>query len=290
MYCSTCGAYVAEGRTHCTECGSRAVRTDERVARREPREIRPAARFGSEDRRWMMERNVGLCPRCSYQGEGISYFSRGRHAAGLVGATVVTMGAMGAGGVIYYLMRRDHRVCPRCGKGWGRYGELSLAPDVRRAPDRPNSRLPSARRESIFRTWSVLMWVFAVLLIVGGIAGAEFAPILFGAGAGAGAWMLQRTANQAREERRTALLAEMQISALRLAQERGGRLTVTETAAALGWPLRRAEKVLVSLDDGLRVNSEVSDEGVIVYEFREVLHPPRRLADGGSDALPAGEG
>ena len=46
---------------------------------------------------------------------------------------------------------------------------------------------------------------------------------------------------------------------------------MTEVAAALAWPIRRAEKVLHSLDDGWRVNSEVTDEGVIVYEFRELL-------------------
>jgi hypothetical protein len=39
--------------------------------------------------------------------------------------------------------------------------------------------------------------------------------------------------------------------------------------------------VLDSLDDGLRVNAEVTDEGVIVYEFREVMHTPRRLSPGG---------
>jgi hypothetical protein len=39
--------------------------------------------------------------------------------------------------------------------------------------------------------------------------------------------------------------------------------------------MRRAEKVLNSLDDGWRVNSTVTDDGVIVYEFRELL----RLTD-----------
>ena len=41
--------------------------------------------------------------------------------------------------------------------------------------------------------------------------------------------------------------------------------------------LRRAEKVLQSLDDGLRVNSEVTDEGVIVYDFLELKRPMDRL-------------
>jgi hypothetical protein len=112
------------------------------------------------------------------------------------------------------------------------------------------------------------------------VAEAEVVVAMFGMAAGAGGWLLQRSANQAREERRAALLAELQMPVLRLAREHNGRLTVTEVATALGWPMRRAEKVLNSLDDGLRVNSEVTDEGVIVYEFLEVMHSPRRLAGG----------
>jgi hypothetical protein len=46
-------------------------------------------------------------------------------------------------------------------------------------------------------------------------------------------------------------------------------------AAELGWTMPRAEKVLDSLEDGIRVCSEVTDEGVIVYEFREILNAPR---------------
>jgi hypothetical protein len=269
MYCSTCGALVAEGRRHCTECGTQ-------VDRETRRDLHPAPRFGSEDRRWMVERSVGLCPRCSYQGEGLPYFSRGAHALALVGTTVVTMGAMGAGGIIYYLMRREHRVCPRCGKGWGRFGEHSLKPDFRYPVERP-ARVPPARKERVRRVASVALWIFAVMMIIVAVAEAELVAGMFGAAAGAGGWLLQRSANQAREERRAALLAELQMPVLRLAREHDGRLTVTEVATALGWPMRRAERVLESLEDGLRVNSEVTDEGVIVYEFLELRHAPRRL-------------
>jgi hypothetical protein len=203
------------------------------------------------------------------------------HAAALVGVTVVTAGAMGAGGIIYYLIRREHRVCPRCGKGWGRYGEQSLVPTRKDALDRPRSQVPGKARESFKRLWSVLLFVFAMILLVGATAGGGVPAALFGIGAGAGGWLLHRAANQEREARRAALLGELQLSVLRLAQEREGRLTVTEVAAAMNWPMRRAEKVLDSLDDGLRVNAEVTDEGVIVYEFREVMHTPRRLSPGG---------
>jgi hypothetical protein len=42
--------------------------------------------------------------------------------------------------------------------------------------------------------------------------------------------------------------------------------------------MRRAEKVLQSLDDGMRVNSEVTDEGVIVYDFLELIRTTGRLS------------
>src|SRR5690606_18083082 len=71
---------------------------------------------------------VGLCPRCAYRGEGVGYFTRGRHVAGLVVATMFTSWAMGAGGLVYFLLRREHRVCPRCGEGWGRRNSYPLVP------------------------------------------------------------------------------------------------------------------------------------------------------------------
>src|SRR5690606_4274359 len=94
--------------------------------------------------------------------------------------------------------------------------------------------------------------------------------VLFGTLFGAGGFALHRSANRAREQRRQAMLAALQTQVVRLAREREGRLTVTDTAIALEWPMRRAEKVLHSLDDGLRVDSEVTDEGIIVYHFREL--------------------
>jgi hypothetical protein len=45
---------------------------------------------------------------------------------------------------------------------------------------------------------------------------------------------------------------------------------VTDVATEMGWPMVRAEKVLNSLDDGLRVMSDITDDGVIVYDFLEI--------------------
>ncbi len=216
--------------------------------------------------------SIPVCPKCDYRGGGISYFSRGSHIAGLVAATVVTLpGALGAGGVLYYWLRHDHRICPRCGASWGAGGELVNIPRGSVAP--AGQPMRSARGgEGVMRAWSVMLGVLAAVMLVVGAAELELLVFSFGVLAGVGAFLLHRGANAARERRREALLANLQLNVLKLAGERRGRLTVTEVAAALSWPMRRAEKVLNSLDDGWRVNSTVTDEGVIVYEFRELLH------------------
>jgi hypothetical protein len=92
--------------------------------------------------------------------------------------------------------------------------------------------------------------------------------------AGAGGVLLRRSADQDRERRRAALLRSLQAPVLKLAAQRGGQLTVSQVAAELGWTLQRSEKVLRSMDDGLRVDSQVTDEGVIVYHFLELLLGP----------------
>lgn len=211
--------------------------------------------------------------------------------ATLIGATLFTLPSFGAGGLIYYGVRRDHRVCPRCGKGWGKGGEKALAPHAEMRPAERGARESALANPGVSRTWSIILGILGGLMISIGVIEFEIMMVLFGTLAAVGAVVLHRTANRAREERRAALIARMQMPVLKLAAERSGRLTVTEVAAHLGWPLRRAEKVLQSLDDGWRVNSEVTDEGVIVYEFREIMLKPGEKAeperlpepDGGTD-------
>jgi hypothetical protein len=54
---------------------------------------------------------------------------------------------------------------------------------------------------------------------------------------------------------------------------------VTDVAAEMNLSLPAAEKILISMDDGFRVRSEISDDGVLFYEFPELLH--RRELGGG---------
>lgn len=294
MYCSTCGALVPDGRRECATCGStigsyervlhspRALETPfpQREAARLPRsESEPAIRgdvgaaAGSGSVHQLAPRTT--CPRCEYEGQGIPYFNRGSHLAGLIAVTILTLpGGIGAGGILYYWLRRNHTICPRCGYGWGKHSIRALPVPVER-PRYPVSRPELAASpgggEGAMRVWSIILLLLAALALGLGVAELEAVLLVIGAVFAGGGLLLHRGATAARQKRREALLASLQLNVLRLAGERDGRLTVTEVAAALAWPIRRAEKVLHSLDDGWRVNSEVTDEGVIVYEFRELL-------------------
>ncbi len=256
MRCNTCGSSVPSGRAECDTCGAN-VRMPVVMNGRAGGVAAPAGN------------RIALCPRCEYHGQGLPYFSRGMHTAGLVGATLFTLPyALGAGGFLYYVLRREHRICPRCGKNWGHEGEYAL----QRTEGPVAARMPArGSGETTQRTLSVFLFVLAAILLVVGVTGAEVMPAVIGTLSAAGGVVLHRAANQSREERRARLLAALQSPVLKLASERDGRLTVTEVAASLGWSMPRAEKILHSLDDGWRVNSEVTDEGVIVYEFREIL-------------------
>lgn len=263
MYCSTCGDAVPTGRTACVSCGS-AVRGEERFTESLPR---------GEAVLRSAEAGIGVCPRCTFRGEGLPYFSRGIHAAGLVGATIVTAGILGAGGVGYYLWRRHYRVCPRCGRNWGKFGEEVM----------PGRGLPyhaggdAQSRGGVWSAGSLILWSIAAVLLAVSVAELELFLFLLALVFAAIGATLQWDHNRSREARHAVLLSRMQLPVLKLAAANRGRLTVTDVAATLEWPLRRAEKVLESLNDGVRVNSEVTREGVIVYEFRELLHGPAVL-------------
>ncbi|MYI07384.1 MAG: hypothetical protein F4059_08750 [Gemmatimonadetes bacterium] len=62
---------------------------------------------------------------------------------------------------------------------------------------------------------------------------------------------------------------------LRMATDRGGVLTVTEVAAELDLSLEAAEKLMIGMDDGFRVRSDITDQGVLYYEFPELRHQER---------------
>ncbi|HEV7586863.1 MAG TPA: hypothetical protein VGO40_01940 [Longimicrobium sp.] len=256
MYCSTCGSRVAEGRATCQVCGAAAPR----VAMQAPYPQQPA--YGVEP--------MHLCPRCGYRGMSAGYFSRGGHVAALVGITMMTMPIMGAGGLGFYLLRHNHRVCPRCGMHWGPHGmrAMSLVPGggTQMSATEPAFHVPGSAK----RAWAIMLMILAGILLTVAISAGEGGPLVFGLLAGGGGAALLKSEKTERERRRESIIQSLQLPVLQLAGRKAGRLTVTDVATEMGWPMVRAEKVLNSLDDGLRVMSDITDDGVIVYDFVEI--------------------
>ena len=220
-----------------------------------------------------MPTTVRRCPRCGYQGDGIPYFRRASHLALLVGVSMFTWGLAGLG---YWLFRRNRMICPGCGLAWHFYpqalpppsGDKSPTPAlVRNADSKPLPRGGLLRR--IFGVGLVLAATIMVVVgIVEGVAPAIIVGSVVGATGTGSFWWGLRGLN----ERRKVLMQHLQQQVLRLATHRGGTLTVTEVAADLNLSLPAAEKILIAMDDGFRVRSEISTEGVLYYEFPEVKH------------------
>lgn len=249
MRCSTCGETLQPGAVQCPTCGTG---TPVGMAL-----VRPAG--------------VRRCPRCGYQGEGMPYFRRAGHVGLLVGVSLFTYGF---GGLIYWLARRRHLICPRCGLGWENASRaLAITgpePERRLVEAEPEGPLPSSGIKR--RVLGVVLVLFATAMILGGIVGGEAAAAAVGSAFGALGSLSFFWGWKGLQERREAVMQGLQRKILRLAQIKGGTLTVTEVAAEMNLSLPAAEKILTSMDDGFRVRSEISKEGVLYYEFPEVLH------------------
>ena len=258
MYCSTCGSRVAEGRATCQVCGAVAARAQYPSTIMQP-SFAPGAYAAAP---------VQVCPRCGYRGMSAGYYSRGGHVAALVVLSVMFLPA----GLLYLALRHNHKVCPACGLGWGPHGSqaLALMPRGGGAVSMPNEPAIPVSESSGKRGLAYALLIFAGLLITIGLANFEFAPVVFGMFAATGGGLLLKRAKSDREKRRDAIIQSLQLPVIQLAARKAGRLTVTDVATEMGWPMARAEKVLNSLDDGMRVMSDITDEGVIVYDFLEI--------------------
>lgn len=191
----------------------------------------------------------------------------------LVGVSLFTYGF---GGLIYWLARRRHLICPRCGLGWEHASRaLSLTgPEPERraaleaqANDEP---LPSAGVKR--RVLGTMMVLLASLMVLIGFVEWEMVAVAMGSVLGAGGSMTFYWGWQGLQDRRKAVMQGLQRKIIRLATVKGGTLTVTEVAAEMNLSLAAAEKILTSMDDGFRVRSEISRDGVLYYEFPEVRH------------------
>ena len=230
---------------------------------------------------------VRSCPRCGHVGTGVKHFQRFSHVGVLLGLSVLTWFTFGLGGLAYFVVRRKRMICAQCGLGWqharipgpGLAGQPALA-------DPAGTNLvgggtefgaggPLPRAGVGRRVLGVAVILFAALMVTVGVADAAVEAVVFGTVAGALGTGTLWWGIQARETRRRAIMARLQRRVLLLATEQRGTLTVTGVAASLNLSLSAAEEVLDRMDDGLRVRSEVTNEGIIVYEFPELLHNPR---------------
>ena len=264
MRCSTCGETLGAGEARCPTCGAA-------VASRVP----------------VSQRHVRQCPRCAYRGDGISYFRKASHVGLLVGLSVFTYGV---GGVVYYALRRRRRVCPNCGLGWEHSREPGeglategLAPVRTRstsAAPAPEAPLPPSGIGR--RIFGGTLAVLATIMITAGISTSVFEPVVIGSLFGMTGSGLFLWGWKALQQRRESVLNALNRKVLMLATRRGGVLTVTDVAADLDLTIPAAEKILVAMDDGFRVRSEITAEGVLYYEFPEVRHR-NRLGSGDAD-------
>lgn len=117
--------------------------------------------------------------------------------------------------------------------------------------------------------WDRLFWGFLVVVA-----------------AAAGLFVLYLDRRSARNAEKAAH-AQRQLDVLRLAEAEGGRLTASQTAARLGWPVHLALTMLRSLEDGVRVTSVVPEDGVRVFEFPELIHGSGRLGRAPTPRLPS---
>lgn len=263
MRCSTCGENLTEHESTCPTCG--AVPFSQPVVRQVSVDVRS-------------------CPRCGHVGTGVRYFQRPGHMGLLIGISVFTYGF---GGLAYYFARRNHRICAQCGLGWERAripgpgfaGHPAFADPAGTGLVGGGTRAGAGeslpRRGVGRRILGVAMVLLAALMVTVGVVEFEMAAIAVGSVFGAAGTATIWWGLKARQDRRHALLARLQRRVLLLATEKRGMLTVTEVAASLDLSLSAAEGVLDGMDDGLRVRSDITDEGIIVYEFPELRHHPR---------------
>lgn len=272
MRCSTCGEALRSDEERCPTCGAAVAHLHLSVSV-DPRE------------------SLHECPRCKYRGDAIPYFRRVGPVALLVGLSLFTYGI---GGVVYWAARRKHRVCPQCGLGW-EFARTPALPAGARAPTTatvtPRQAAPPQQRARppvppkipgsgiVRRVLGSATAILGTVLITTGIVALEPGAVLAGTLTGAVGSGMFYWGWKALQRRRKAVMLSLAQRVLLMAGERDGVLTVTEVATELNLSIAAAEKLLLDMDDGLRVRSEVSDEGVIFFEFPELRHQ-KKLREG----------
>ena len=80
---------------------------------------------------------------------------------------------------------------------------------------------------------------------------------------------------KALKEQQTALQRAREKQILRLAQQKGGRISIPEIVVDTSMSTEEAEEFMQDLTAKGYVDMQVTDSGVIVYEFYEIAHRNR---------------
>lgn len=309
MYCWSCGTHLDSPGRPCPRCGAESP--DLLLVEQGDATAVGGAEAASGTLR---ARSAPLmlrgCPACGFRGEGIPYFRRAGNLALLAAATIFTYGV---GGAVYWFLKRSDQVCPSCGLSWKRarpLGEELQRPDgegsrmesgpvsPRGVPHPGNTLSPTAgvpRSGAGRRILGSLVALIGLLMVGIGVAELDVVLQVVGGVTGLTGALVFGWGWKSLQRRREAILQRMQRQVLRLARARSGRLTATDVATELDLSLNAAERVLLSLDDGFRIRSDITEEGILIFEFPELqiralgmgpekgMNPPRELGRHRSD-------
>jgi len=87
----------------------------------------------------------------------------------------------------------------------------------------------------------------------------------------------RRNSNRSERRTRDAGVRSSQREIMQLAQVSGGLLTVSDVVLATGFSMKQAEEILNAMVDGFRVKMEVTESGIVHYEFTELIGNRERL-------------
>lgn len=65
--------------------------------------------------------------------------------------------------------------------------------------------------------------------------------------------------------------SERESQIFRLAYKMKGRITLSDIVLELGIGLKEAEQIIEQMTDGIHIRMEVREDGLVVYEFPEII-------------------